>query len=91
MDHVTSLKIDAQALAARHVRFIKLGVETLTSAARDGAPVPLSDFQQQLNGHGITLIAEKIESADMLETARSLGVKFAQGFLLGKPALSRDR
>jgi EAL domain-containing protein (putative c-di-GMP-specific phosphodiesterase class I) len=91
MDHVTSLKIDAAALAARHVRFIKLGAEALASAARNGAPVALADFQQQLNARGITLIAEKIESEEMLETAQSLGVKFAQGFLLGKPALSRDR
>jgi cyclic-di-GMP phosphodiesterase TipF (flagellum assembly factor) len=91
MDHVTSLKIDAATLAARHVRFIKLGAEALALAARNGAPVALADFQQQLNASGITLIAEKIESEDMLETVQSLGVKFAQGFLLGKPALSRDR
>lgn len=37
------------------------------------------------NGLGITTIAEFVESAETLETLRSLGVNMAQGFHIGRP------
>jgi EAL domain-containing protein (putative c-di-GMP-specific phosphodiesterase class I) len=35
---------------------------------------------------GISLIAEGIETRSELETVRSLGVHFGQGYFLGRPA-----
>lgn len=35
---------------------------------------------------GITVIAEGIEEAEDLRTVREIGIRFAQGYLLAKPA-----
>jgi EAL domain-containing protein (putative c-di-GMP-specific phosphodiesterase class I) len=35
---------------------------------------------------GIETVAERVETADVLETLRQIGVGYAQGYLCGSPA-----
>jgi EAL domain-containing protein (putative c-di-GMP-specific phosphodiesterase class I)/DNA-binding NarL/FixJ family response regulator len=66
--------------------FIKLDV-TLTrdiegDPVRQALAVALVSFSAQI---GATVVAEGVETAQQLDALRSVGIRYAQGFYLGKP------
>ena len=86
MDHVTALSFDAPALAARHVRFVKVPAQMLLVAnaglARDIHPADISDL---LARSSIELIAERIERESEVVDLIDYDVRLAQGYLFSPP------
>lgn len=82
LDHVESLEFDVPALMQDKIRHIKIPAAVFD--ATDTAQ--LYKVQRALEGNGINLIAEKIESDAQAKKINEMGVAYGQGFLLGRPA-----
>jgi EAL domain-containing protein (putative c-di-GMP-specific phosphodiesterase class I) len=63
-------------------RFLTAGVDA--DPARRALTASAASFARTT---GTTLIAEGVETAEELATLRSIGVRFGQGFLLGRPSV----
>jgi cyclic-di-GMP phosphodiesterase, flagellum assembly factor TipF len=86
MDHVADLRIEPKELADRSFRFLKVPAKFLlnpaTGAQSDIHPEDLADL---LARYGIDLIAERIESENMVVDLLDYDVRFGQGFLFSAP------
>lgn len=88
VDHVTDLTVlDPAWLAGNNVQFVKIDANVLL-----GAPCPADDraqFFARFEQHNITVIATRLEDEATLERVEKLGLKLAQGYLLGEPKPAR--
>jgi EAL domain-containing protein (putative c-di-GMP-specific phosphodiesterase class I) len=70
--------------------FIKLDRSLIAGIERDSSEQALAAGLISFSGKiGAAIVAEGIERAGELQTLRDLGVRFGQGYLLGRPARAR--
>ncbi|MEQ9607033.1 MAG: EAL domain-containing protein [Kiloniellaceae bacterium] len=84
LDGVHHLDIDADTLANRNFRFVKVRADLLLSDPRAGEALV-----DRLKERGLTMVVEKVEDEDALIEVMELGVECAQGYLLGEPRLAK--
>lgn len=76
-----------QALVDLGPDIVKLDRDFLGGLASDSARRALVKALVQFASEtGVTLIAQGVETREDLQALRELGVRFAQGYILGKPA-----
>jgi cyclic-di-GMP phosphodiesterase TipF (flagellum assembly factor) len=86
MDHVTDLRMEPKELADRWFRFLKVPAKLLLNkAATAQSDIHPEDLADLLARHGIDLIAERIESENMVVDLLEYDVRFGQGFLFSAP------
>jgi cyclic-di-GMP phosphodiesterase TipF (flagellum assembly factor) len=86
IDHVADLHIDPQSLSERGVRFLKIaGDVILARVPQTGAQVHPADLTDLLGRYGIDLIAERIESEEMVVDLLDFDLSFGQGHLFSPP------
>jgi cyclic-di-GMP phosphodiesterase, flagellum assembly factor TipF len=88
LDHVSDLRLEPKEFADRGFRFVKVPakmlVSRITGASSDIHPTDLADL---LARSGIDLIAERIESENMVVDLLDYDVRYGQGFLFSPPRL----
>jgi cyclic-di-GMP phosphodiesterase TipF (flagellum assembly factor) len=86
MDHVTDLRMAPKELADRSFRFLKVPAKLLLNrAANAQSDIHPEDLADLLARSGIDLIAERIESENMVVDLLEYDVRFGQGFLFSAP------
>jgi cyclic-di-GMP phosphodiesterase TipF (flagellum assembly factor) len=86
MDHVTDLRMEPKELADRAFRFLKVPAKLLLNkAATAQSDIHPEDLADLLARSGIDLIAERIESENMVVDLLEYDVRFGQGFLFSAP------
>ncbi|UKJ71908.1 EAL domain-containing protein [Azospirillum brasilense] len=86
MDRVSDLDIDLDSLLRHEIRYLKLDCTLLL----DPALAPrVEALRHRLEGTGIDLIAEKIETEAQLDAILRSGIDFGQGYLFGGPRPAR--
>ena len=87
MDDVGSAYSGLKTIAEIRPDFMKIDMSLTRGVhANDIKRELLSTICKFSRTTGITVIAEGIEEADDLRTVREIGIRFAQGYLLAKPA-----
>ena len=84
LDGLHHLDIDADTLAGRNFRFVKVRADLLLSDPQAGEALV-----DRLKERGLTMVVEKVEDEDALIEVMELGVDCAQGYLLGEPRLAK--
>ena len=86
LDRIQDFRLDPRGLHDRGVRFVKVPAELLlsreTGAAGHIHPADLSDL---LARHGIELVADRIESENIVVDLLEMDVRFGQGYLFAQP------
>ncbi len=91
MDQVTDLQFDLNNLIDKNVQFVKIQGDLLQSLKdSDGGLAGVGAIKQTMDAAGIDLIAEKIETEQMLVELLDYSIDFGQGYLFGEPRLSKD-
>ncbi|MEL7535567.1 MAG: EAL domain-containing protein [Pseudomonadota bacterium] len=68
------------------INFIKIDGEFIANVSHDLMDQSLvSAISQVGRSLGVYIVAERVESPDVLETLESIGVEYAQGFLINEP------
>lgn len=86
MDRVTDPDIDVDALLRHEIRYVKLDCALLLDPALSPR---VEALRRRLEGTGIDLIAEKIETETQLDAILRSGIDFGQGYLFGGPRPAR--
>ncbi len=87
-DHVGVLDFEVADLQKYHVRFIKIPARTLLPYTRsDKARAELQRRKRALEGNGISLIVEKVETENDLIELLDFDISYGQGHLFGRPDL----
>lgn len=84
LDQVTDLQMDLPALAAQNIRFVKIQAELL-AAGTSQVDALLASFRDV----PVKLVAEKVETEDILRKLLDKQIDFGQGYLFGEPRLAR--
>ena len=84
MDQATDLRIEPRDLAERGVRFVKVSAAVLLARSQ-GADIHAADLSDLLQRHGISLIADHIESESQVIELLDYDMRFGQGFLFSPP------
>ena len=86
MDQVTDLRIEPRDLAERGVRFVKASAALLLARTEvTGIDIHAADLSDLLHRHGISLIADKIETENQVVELLDYDLNFGQGFLFSPP------
>jgi cyclic-di-GMP phosphodiesterase TipF (flagellum assembly factor) len=85
MDHVTDLRIGPRDLSDLGIRFVKVPASLLLSKTGAAADIHAADLSDLLGRHGISLIAERIETEAVVVDLLDYDVRFGQGFLFSPP------
>src|SRR3546814_1358059 len=85
LDGVHHLDIDAEVLANRNFRFVKLRADLLLSQPAAGAVLV-----DRLKERGLRMVVEKVEDEDALIEVMELGIDCAQGYPLREPRLAKS-
>lgn len=85
MDHVTDLRIGPRDLSDLGVRFVKVPAQLLLSKGGAAADIHAADLSDLLGRHGISLIAERIETEAVVVDLLDYDVRYGQGFLFSPP------
>ena len=85
MDHVSDLRIGPRDLSELGVRFVKVPAHLLLNRAGVSADIHAADLSDLLGRHGISLIAERIETEAAVVDLLDYDVRFGQGFLFSPP------
>ena len=86
-------EIDAEALAELGFHFVKVEAGNLLPESDQNEAHSTDRIQalkRRLDGAGIDLIVEKIETEQMLVELLDYNIDFGQGYLFGEPRLSQD-
>lgn len=85
MDHVSDLRIGPRDLSELGVRFVKVPAHLLLNRSGVSADIHAADLSDLLGRHGISLIAERIETEAVVVDLLDYDVRFGQGFLFSPP------
>ena len=85
MDHVSDLRIGPRDLSELGVRFVKVPAHLLLNRAGVSADIHAADMSDLMGRHGISLIAERIETEAVVVDLLDYDVRFGQGFLFSPP------
>ena len=73
------------------VHFLKIDGQFVQNVATDPIDRSMVEAIAQIGkAMGIETVAERVETTEVLETLRRIGVGYAQGYLCGSPASIRD-
>jgi cyclic-di-GMP phosphodiesterase TipF (flagellum assembly factor) len=88
IDHVESLNFDLKFLQTLKVRFIKIeALGFMKKARHDTGYRDLLNMKRKMEGNGIGVIIEKVESEFVLKELLDFDITYGQGHLFGKPDL----
>ncbi len=99
IDKVTSTEIDLADLERSGVRYVKIAAKTLTEQfVRQGLrpksaitrEIAASDVAAVFARYGVDLIAERIESEDLVLETLDLDIPYGQGHLFGQPRAIKE-
>ncbi len=85
MDQVTDLRMEPRELSERGIRFVKVNAALLLNKMAAPADIHTADLSDLLGRHGISLIAERIETEAAVVDLLDYDVRFGQGFLFSPP------
>ncbi len=85
MDRVSDLRMGPRDLADLGVRFVKVPASLLLSKGSSSSDIHAADLSDLLGRHGISLIAERIETEATVIDLLDYDVRFGQGFLFSAP------
>lgn len=85
MDQVTDLRVEPRDLIERAIRFVKAPAGLLLNRSNAAADIHAADLSNLLGRHGISLIAEKIETEAIVVDLLDFDVRYGQGFLFSPP------
>jgi cyclic-di-GMP phosphodiesterase TipF (flagellum assembly factor) len=85
MDQVTDVRLEPRNLAERGIRFVKVPATLLLNRNVSAGDIHTADLSDLLGRHGISLIAEKIETEAVVVDLLDFDVRFGQGFLFSPP------
>jgi cyclic-di-GMP phosphodiesterase TipF (flagellum assembly factor) len=85
MDHVRDLQLSPRELSERGIRFTKVPAGLLLNRVPESADIHTADLSDLLSRHGISLIAERIETETVVLDLLDYDVRFGQGFLFAPP------
>ncbi len=88
---VDNLCLDAASLARQGVRFVKIPAKPLLSELRlDQPSIDPRALKDGLDGAGIDLVVENVESESDLMELIDFQIDFGQGFLFGEPRIAKE-
>lgn len=92
LDGVTDVDLDLDALEEMHFAFLKIDAQTvLHRLDRGGADAnALLSLKQDVDGRGIDLIVDRIETEATLVELLDFNIDFGQGYLFGEPRQSKE-
>lgn len=99
IDKVTDAAIDLPDLERSGVRYVKIPIRVLTEQVLKGGVRPRSAITREISAsdiaavfqrYGIDLIAERIESEELVLEALDLEAPFGQGHLFGAPRAIKE-
>lgn len=86
IDHVNKPEFDIQLMQSLKIRFVKIEAQKIFQLTRDVKGYrEFTQMKRQLEGNGIGLILEKIESAHMLKELLEFDIHYGQGYYLARP------
>jgi cyclic-di-GMP phosphodiesterase TipF (flagellum assembly factor) len=86
IDNLTDLRVEPRELMDRGFRFIKASAGLLLNrVGATSSDIHPADFSDLLARYGIDLIAERIESENVVVDLLDYDVRFGQGFLFAPP------
>ncbi len=90
VDQVKSLDVDFVSLAKRNFRFVKIDANMLVSQeAQASAPVAIADLKAAMKRSGVDLIAEKVETEQIVIDLLDYNIDYGQGYLFAEPQPSQ--
>lgn len=92
LDNVTDLALDLTRLEDRHFTYIKVDSGTILNRLKRGGAesAAVRALKQDIDGRGIDLIVDRIESEATLLELLDFNIDFGQGYLFGEPKLSKE-
>jgi cyclic-di-GMP phosphodiesterase TipF (flagellum assembly factor) len=85
MDRVRDLQFGPRDLSERGIKFVKVPATLLLNRVPESADIHTADLSDLLGRHGISLIAERIETEAVVVDLLDYDVRFGQGFLFSPP------
>jgi cyclic-di-GMP phosphodiesterase TipF (flagellum assembly factor) len=86
LDRIEDFRIDARGLADRGVRFLKVPAELLlNSEPQEAGHIHPADLSDLLARYGIDLVADHIETENIVVDLLDFDVRYGQGFLFAPP------
>lgn len=85
IDQVRDFRIDPQALAERGAAFVKIPAKLLLGEDSRRGDFDVADLAAFLRRSGITLIADQVETEEMVRDLLDLDVPMGQGFVFAVP------
>ena len=87
LDHVTGFDLDVELMIKHRVRSIKIAAPRLIDEiSMPVGLVTMQKFIRRMEGNGIAVIADRVETKAQLKALEALGLSYAQGYLFGRPA-----
>ncbi|WP_420419442.1 EAL domain-containing protein [Pacificispira sp.] len=92
LDGVRNLDLDLDLLEEKHFAYIKIEAKTVLQRLQKGGAeaAELRGLKQELDGRGIDLIVDRIETEATLVELLDFNIDFGQGYLFGEPRLSKE-
>ncbi len=86
IDNVDDFNFDIGMLLKLRVRFVKISAQALVNRSRQERQLAETlRIKRKLEGNGIAVIAEKIESDRMVKELFDFDINYGQGYLFGRP------
>ena len=87
LDHVTHFDLDVALLVKHRVRSVKISAARLIEETNSYVGLlTMQKFIRQLEGNGVAVIADKVETQQQLIALENLNLSYGQGYLFGRPA-----